>query len=147
MLRLEDLSPELVASLRTASVAQQRAASLAACEFAVSHANIKHRVVEKTLTKLRATGVLNPKEIGEIESLRAKLDDKYFDLQAAAEKGGGKKDEYLREFGKARAVSSLCFAGIENPFEAATEAIYEAAATIRDDDKSELFCLVESVLK
>jgi hypothetical protein len=48
-------------------------------------------------------------------------------------------------FEKARAVAALAFAGIDNAFEAATEAICEAAATV--DDKHELVDLVEAVLK
>ena len=41
--------------------------------------------------------------------------------------------------------AALSFAGGEDPFEAATEAIYEAAATV--DDKRELVAIIESMLK
>ena len=83
----------------------------------------------------------------EIDALAAQLDEEYLDLQEAAEDGRASIEDYLRVFAKARAVAALSLAGNENSLQAATEAIYEAAATIRDTDKGELFVLVESALK
>jgi len=146
MLGLELLSPDLVTRLRHASSARQRAASLVAAEFAISHAQVEHRLVAKALEKVRTTGILTDEENAEVEVLAARLDEEYFELQEAAEQGIASADEYLRMFAKARAVTALSFAGNEDAFRAATESIYEAAATIRGDDKGELFALLESVL-
>jgi hypothetical protein len=148
MIGLEILSRDLVAKLRGASVAQLRAASLAASEFAIFCAQVDHPLVEKALAKVRTTGVLTPKERTEIDALTRQLDEEYFDLQEAAEEEGRASiEDYLRVFSKARAVAALSFAGNDDAFRGATESIYEAAATIRGDDKWELFALVESVLK
>ncbi|KVN29792.1 hypothetical protein WJ63_09010 [Burkholderia pyrrocinia] len=78
------------------------------------------------------------------------FDDKYFDLKEQAEdtENAGERDcltllssEYFR---KARAVAALRAATDKNPFEAATEAIYEATASV---DKNEIvFDLVMSLL-
>lgn len=144
MSRLETLSPELTAKLRRASQVEQRAASLAAGEFAVSHANVEHPVIKEALTMLRTGGVLAPEKRAEIGALAARLDEEYFDLQEAAEEGRASADEYLRLFGQARAVTAVLSAFQDHPFEAAAEAIYEAAATT--DQPKDLFSVVEAVL-
>ncbi|GIW80328.1 MAG: hypothetical protein KatS3mg105_2135 [Gemmatales bacterium] len=45
MTRLEALLPDLASKLQRASAAELRAASLAACEFAISHAKVEHPLV------------------------------------------------------------------------------------------------------
>jgi hypothetical protein len=109
---------------------------LAASEFAISHTKLKHPVVEKALKQLHAGGVLGPVEKAELESLSAQLDEQYHALQEAAEEGHASIDDYMRAFSQARAVAALCFTGSEDAYRAASEAIYEAAATT--DDRAEL---------
>jgi hypothetical protein len=144
MTRLETLSPELTARLRLASVAEQRAASFAAAAFAVSHANLEQPVIQEALLALRDGGRLSPDTKAELESLVTRLDEQYFDLQEAAEEGRATPEEYLRVFGQARAISALPCAFQDDPFEAASEAIYEAAAVT--DEPKNLFSAVEAVL-
>jgi hypothetical protein len=145
MTRLETLSPDLAGKLRRASAAKQRAASLAASAFAISRAKAEHPLVEKALKKVRAAGVFTPKEKAELDALAAQLDEEYFALQEAAEEGRASTEDYIRMFGQARAVAALSFAGGEDAFQSATEAIYEAAATT--DDKEELFARILSALE
>jgi hypothetical protein len=147
MIGLEILSRDLVAELQRVSSAKQRAASLAASEFAISHAQVEHPLVDKALGKLRTMGVFTPQEKAQIDALTAQLDEEYFSLQEAAEEGRASAEDYLRVFAKARAVAALAFAGNEDSFRGATESIYEAAATIGSDNKGELFGLVKSVLE
>ena len=87
MTRLETLAPELAATLRQASVPEQRAASFAAGAFAVSHAHLEQPVIQVALVALRDGGGLSPDTKAELESLVARLDEQYFDLQEAAEEG------------------------------------------------------------
>ena len=47
MTPLEMLSPDLAAKIQRASAAKQRAASLAACEFAIAHAKVEHPLVKQ----------------------------------------------------------------------------------------------------
>jgi hypothetical protein len=89
--------------------------------------------------------VLTPKEKSDLDALAAQLDAEYFALQEAIEEGRASTNDYMRPFGQARAVAALSFAGREDAFQAATEAIYEAAATT--DDKEELFAHILSVLE
>lgn len=145
MTRLETLSPDLAAKMQRASAIKQRAASLAACEFAISRAKVEHPLVEKALKKMRATGVLAPKEKAELDALAAQLDEEYFALQEAAEEGQARTEDYMRVFGQARAVAALSFAGGDDASQSAAEAIYEAAATT--DDKEELSIHILSVLE
>src|SRR5258705_12123170 len=145
MNRLEALSPELAARLHQASAANQRAVCLAACEFAVAHTKIEHPLVGRALKRVRAAGVFTAEESADLDALVSRLDEEYFDLQKVAEEGLASTDDYMRAFAQARAVAALSFAGGKNAFEAATETVYEAAATT--DDKEKLFALIESILK
>lgn len=145
MTRLETLSPDLAAKIQRASAAKQRAASLAACEFAISHAKVEHPLVKRALERVRALGVFTPDEKAELEALAAQLDEEYFTLQEAAEEGRASTEDYMRVFSQARAVAALAFAGGEDASQAVTEAIYEAAATT--DNKEELSARILSVLE
>ncbi len=144
MTRLETQLPDLANKLRHASSAKQRAASLAASEFAIARTRVEHPIVKRAIEKVRAAGVLTAKEKAELDALVAQLDGEYFDSQEAAEQGNAAADDYLRRFGQARAVAALSFAGNEDALVAATEAIEEAAATT--DAKEPLSALVQSVL-
>jgi hypothetical protein len=145
MNRLETLSADLAAKLRRASPAKQYAACVAACELAVAKTKIEHPLVDELFRQVRVGHVFTPQEKAAIDALVAQLDEKYFDLQEAAEAGKAPATDYLRAFEKARAVAALSFAGDHTP-DAVAEAIYEAAAAV-GDDKSELFSLIESSLK
>ena len=80
-----------------------------------------------------------------LDTLVAQLDDEYFQLQEAEEEGQASSEDYMRVFGQARAVAAVAFAGGDDPFEAATEAIYEAAATT--DNQGDLVAQIEEALK
>lgn len=145
MNRLETLLPDLAGKMRRASTTKQRAASLAASEFAIDRAKIGHPLVVNALGKMRATGILTPKDRAELDALAAQLDEEYFALQEAAEAGQAGIEDYMRPFRQARAVAALAFAGGEDALQAAEEAIYEAAATT--DDKEDLAASVQSALQ
>jgi len=144
MSRLESVSSSLAASLRQVLDRQQRAACLAACEFAVEHSGVSSPVVEQALQALRQSMPIAPQVKRQLEALTQRLDDEYFDLQEAAENGTASEDEWKRAFSQARAASALVFAAGEDAFEAASEAIYEATATV--DDNSELVAIVAKAL-
>jgi hypothetical protein len=145
MIRLQTLDPGLVQRLRQASPAKQRAAALAASEFAIEKANVYHAGIEEARKSLRDGGGLSVAQRAELEALLSKLDNEYFDLQCAAEEGRATAEDYLQKFAQARAVSALLFASNDAPFEASTEAIYEAGAAI--GDKLPLFSAIESALQ
>jgi len=142
--RLETLAPKLVQRLRRASPPKQRAAALAACEFAIKKAHLRCACVERALNILRSGGGLSASHQSELEALMSNLDNEYFELQDAAEQGRTTSENYLQKFVQARADSALLFASKDDSFEASSEATHEAAATV--NDKLPLFSVVESVL-
>ena len=135
MMRLETVAKDLAAKLRTASPAQQRAASLVACQLALQAVPIEAPIVSETLEQLRQQGVLPQRRVAELNDLAAQLDGEYFDLQDKAEDDPALQSEALRLFGQARAVSALSFAGGQDALAAAMEAIYEASATMDDGSR------------
>jgi KaiC/GvpD/RAD55 family RecA-like ATPase len=145
MNRLESLAPDVAERLRQASPDKQRAAALAACQFAIAKADVRHAGIEDACNGLRKGDGLSTAQLSEIESLAASLDNEYFDLQEAAEEGRANTEDYLRKFAQARAVSALLFASKSDSLEASTEAVYEAAAAV--EDKERLFATIESALR
>jgi hypothetical protein len=143
--RLEILSIELTEKLRQATVTEQRAVGQAAVDFAVSRVKVEDSIVSESLVTLRTGNSLSPEKKAQLESTIARLDQEYFDLQQAVEEGQAFEVEYLRVFGQARAVAALLCAFKDDPFEAATEAVYEAAAIT--DEPYLLFTAVERVLR
>ena len=144
MTRLETVSRDLVEKLRHSTASKQRAAALAACKFAVTKADVVQAAVTEALETIQKSATLSVQQKAALDALVAQLDEEYFQLQEAAEDGRASTDDYLKVFGQARAVAALMFAGGDVPFDAATEAIYEATATT--DDQEELLTLVEAEL-
>jgi hypothetical protein len=118
---------------------------VAACEFAVDAAEVRTDSVAHALESLRRSGSLSKEEKEEIDTLVSSLDDEYFRLQAENESNPTAEKAHLQFFSQARAVAAISSAANSDSLEAATEAIYEAAATV--DDKGELFALILSALR
>jgi len=135
--RLDSVAADLVAALREASEERQRAACLVACNFAIESSGVRSPVVQDAMRMLRSSRPLLPRYKVELDELVAQLDDEYLRLQERVEEGQSATDEYMKFFGQARAVAALSFAASDDAFQAAVEAIYEAAATT--DEKDELF--------
>jgi hypothetical protein len=145
MTRFEYQFPELAAELRRSSVEKRRAAALAACEYAVAQAQIVHPLVMDALSRLRAGEDIGEKR-KDLDNLVEQLDQEYFDLADAFREARAGMSDYQKPFAKARAVASLLYAFDPNPYEAASEAIYEAAAVTDEDDPGKLIPAIMAVL-
>lgn len=145
MNRLETLSSDLAAQLRLATAAKQNAAALAACEFGIAHAKVDDPMVGETLRCLRTGDSLTTENRSQIDSLAARLDEEYLDLQEAAEAGKATSADYLRRFAEARAVAALAFLCKKDGVWAVEDAIYEAAVAA-GDDKPHLLTIVQAIL-
>lgn len=132
MTRLEMAAQDVADKLRMADAAQQRAASLVACELAVQAAPIGDPDVLSAVEQLRKNGRLSNQLIVVLNDLAARLDEQYFTLQDKSEHELSTQIQYINLFGQARAVSALAFAGGEDALMAAMESIYEATATVDD---------------
>jgi hypothetical protein len=144
MHRLESISADLDAKLRSASPAQQRAAMLTACEFALKHSGVKNATIAKGIGELRRTGAISPGLCTDLQAIVEQLDEDAFRAQEAVEAGHGSWDEYLAAYSRARCGAALSFAGLADPLQAAVEAIYEAAMT--SDDPEEIISVLQSAL-
>jgi hypothetical protein len=132
--------------LRRASPDKQRAASLAACQFALTNAPVKAPIVATALAELRAGGVFPLRSKIELQTLAEQLDEQYFELKDAAEAGTADPRQWQQTFAMARAVMAICNAGDEDPYKAAGESIYEAAFVTGDDNKSAFLALIGGTL-
>jgi hypothetical protein len=139
--------PEPTDVLRAASTEQRRSAALAACEFATVRAPVDEPIVARAIRDLRAGLRLTDDTRKELDALAEHLDDEYFDLRDEAEAGRASEADWLPLFEKARAVSALSSAGHSDSLEAASEAIYEAAATVDEEEKKGLLELVRAAME
>ncbi|WP_347929563.1 hypothetical protein [Pseudomonas helvetica] len=144
IMRLETVEKGLVERLKTASQEQQRSAVRVACELAFQAVSVGMPIVVDSLEQLRCGGKLTVEQISELDSLAAKLDEQYFDLQDRLDDEQGLDVAALQLFSQARAVSTLSLAGGEDSLMAAAEAIYEASSAI--DDGTGIFEAVLLVL-
>lgn len=144
---MEVLCPELFAELRVAPAELQRAASLAAAEYALARTKTNKPVVDEVINDLRNGKSIPPGKRQALENIAGEFDNQYFDLKEAEEEDDTNDQAWLSSFLNARAVAALSFATLPDPFEAASEAVYEAAATIESDDKRELFAVIRNVIR
>lgn len=144
MSRLRTIAPDLEDQLRRATAQRQRALAIAAARYALRVMSVDDGQFVHVLSALDRNGVLSPEDKRTLNELVEKLDDEYFALSDSTESENAVTGPALLAFRKARAVSAVLFAGNDDSFDAASEAIYEATATT--DDQREFFKFIEGVL-
>jgi hypothetical protein len=144
MERLATLSAPLAEQLRASSIQARRAATVTACEFAVTRSGLNDPVVSESLATLRTGGSFSPEQQDRLTAAVEVYDGRYFALQEAADEGTATSAQVLRAFSMARAVASLSFAASGDASEPVGEAIYEATATT--DTPEELFKILRPLL-
>lgn len=126
--RLAFLDPELLSELRRASSDQCRTAAFAAARLVLESTEFDHRLIQLAM---RATDHETRLSIRrQLEALVAALDDRYFDLQAAADQGRIPRADVEAAFAVARAANTVLCALHPDPVFAAAEAAYEAQAAV-----------------
>jgi hypothetical protein len=139
-MRLNSKNPGIVQRLKQATKEQQRNAAIAAAEWALHQSNLGDAELMGISSKIRIVDAISPGDKVKLEVLIEQFDDEYFQAQDE----GLEEAEYLDKFSKARAVSALLFAGGDDAFNAAAEAIYEALVSTQND--SQLLDLVTKIL-
>jgi hypothetical protein len=129
IIRLDSVSTTLADAFRKASPEQRRQAASAACELAVSSVGLVGQEIDAALITIRRGATAENSLRQQLEGLASQCDDEYLRLEE--EGGESKKSESLRSFSKARALSALAFALIDDP-KPLHEAIYEAIAATDD---------------
>lgn len=147
MTRFEYQFPGLAAELQRAPIEIQRAACLAACEYAVAQSKIEQPIVLESLRKMRDGKIITDKDKHDLEALVEQLDNEYFDLAEAFDEGRIIMRNYQMLFAKARAGASVLYAFDPNPYEAASEAIYEASAVTDEADARVLITAIMAILE
>ena len=126
--RLARLNPELLSELRRASSDQCRRAAFAAARFALQATGFDHRLVRLAMGAADQDTQRSVRP--DLEALVASLDDRYFDLQAAADRGRVPHADVEAAFATARAASTVLWALHPDPVFGAAEAAYEAQAAV-----------------
>lgn len=151
MKHLEQLAPDMYAMLKRADASHLRIACCRVCEYVVSYNKVTGSDIDEALAVLRSGGNYDQDLIDRLEIVMNHLDDQYFDLKDRADEVDDGLDKiqltslYKEYFRKARAVAALNFSANSNSFDAATEVIYEAAASV--PDKNLVFDLVLGILR
>lgn len=136
MKHLQQLAPDMFAMIERADDLRLRKVCALVCEFAVSGNGPFESVVDEALECLRLDISYGQDLTDRLEALMNRLDDQYFELKDQAEdaEDGAVRQrltaQYQALFQKARAVAALRASADPDSFEAATESIYEAAASV-----------------
>lgn len=150
MKHLQTLAPKLFVRLEKADEKSLRTVCYRVCDYALAANRPVDPLVEEAIVFLRFGSKYRQGMLVELDDLMNRLDEKYFELNDRADEmveSPGREqllaesDEYFR---KARVVAALRVADDSDAFEAATESIYEAAASI--DNKTEIFDLAASLI-
>lgn len=136
--RLDSIAPQLAKKLRLANAETQRATALAACDYGIKNAQVDADAIH-ILESLRLRGTVSEEQVSELNSMVSKLDQAYFQ---ATEKGDN--EGAMKFFSRARAVSAIAAATIEDTYEAATESIYEASTT--SEEAADLIAMITKIL-
>lgn len=139
--RLDSLAPVVAELFRQAASSKRREAVHVACEQAVAAAGLTAPEVSEALAVLRGAGTADLSLRGRLESLAARFDDEYFQLEEDG--GAAQKQQALHYFSKARATSALAFALTADDTQL-HEAIYESIVAL--DEPGELVRLIERTL-
>jgi len=125
---LQQIAPDLSKRLRGETEGRLRAVSVAVCRFAVESVGLHSPIVRDALERLEKGKGVPVNLRRELEKLVEDLDECYYDLDKAVEKGRAKSEDVDLAFNRARAASAVLEACREDAFVAATECVYEAWA-------------------
>lgn len=151
MNHLQQLAPDILGMLESASDSKLRMACVEVCQYAAARNSPLEPIVDEGLSVLRSGSGFEKNLVEGLEVEMNLLDDQYFSLKDQAEDEGDedKRNCLIRQsqeyFRKARAVAALWSSANANRFAATAEAIYEAAASVSDE--ADLFDLMKRVLK
>ncbi len=137
--RLDSVAPAAAKRFRQAPSNKRRQAAKLACEQAVLAAELAAPEVNEALAALRGAVTPDVSLRERLESLAARFDDAYFEL----DENGDQKQQALVCFSKARATSALVYA-LSDDDNQLHEAIYESISALAAP--AELVRMVEGAL-
>jgi len=141
---LHPRNPELVGLAQGAGDGARQAALFAA-RTALARNEVSHPLVVEALRALDAGDLQGVSGVrGELEALLTELDEEYWNRSSAP---GSQDAEVEVAFTRARAVNALVSALDANPTEAALSAIYEAHASLPDQEIEGFLDTVKDLLR
>ncbi|MEK7898022.1 hypothetical protein AAB990_22290 [Burkholderia contaminans] len=150
MKHLQTLAPKLFAKLEKANENSLRKICYRVCDYAATANRPHDPLIDEAIGYLRLGNEYRQGMVTDLDELMNRLDERYFDLKDRAdemvespdcEQLLAESDEYFR---KARVAAALRVAVGSDAFEAATESIYEAAASV--DNNVDVFDLAASLI-
>lgn len=128
-LTLDQIAPDLSVLLQRASPSQLRRIAVEVARHAMVLVRLEHPTLEGALREVEGRGVVTAVTRSKLQEIVDALDSRYFDLQEA-EGQTSEGTERAKAFRRARAANTVLFAVHDDPYEAATEGIYEANAAL-----------------
>jgi hypothetical protein len=141
--RLEVIAPRLSKLLRAADPVKQQALKLAACKYVMPLLDpTDGKLVSGAVAELLQTGRL-PKETREkLEDLAYSFDEQYFPLYEA---DPNNEAAYMPFFRQACILHAVSYAGEDDPYQSASESIYEAAQALGKSNCDPFLQYLESI--
>lgn len=140
MSRLQSIAPQLAHRLGASSPTANHRVSRLAAEFAVSTSGVSHAELLRLFDRLCSEQQLDSTAANKLTNIVESLDEAAGQIQDKVEAGTASPDEYVVAFDFARGAAAVAYAVAGN----ASEAVYEASATI--DDPESLWALVDGAL-
>ena len=142
MNRLATIAPKLSQTLRNTDTAKLQSVKLAACNYVIQNTNEPpSELVSHALQQLNESGSLSKDIRDKLAAIAYGLDEKYFQFY---EEDPEDEDAYLPFLTKARTLNAIAYAGEDDPYDSAVEAIYEICMVTRDRDS--FIAYLESLL-
>src|SRR5438105_5017778 len=109
LVRLNLIAPELTDRCRQASEMARRMAAVEVCAYAVASTGITEPIIENAIAKVRQEPLVAQSLTlrAELTKLTDQLDERYFDLKEAWERGEASEFEFNHAFQQARAANAV----------------------------------------
>lgn len=130
MSRLDSIAPQLSKALSNLEADRLKSVKLAACKYAIESLNHQPGdLVAYATNELAESGKLSKDIRDRLASIAYTLDERYY---ALSEDEPDDEEAYMPFLSQARALNAIAYAGEDDPFESASEAIYEASQAVKD---------------
>lgn len=144
--RLESVSPDLYQILRSCPPAALRSCAITAAKIALDETGGQDESTKAVFQQIESGKYGDSSLSREVQKESDESEDRYFKAEEAEDNGDAPLNtESLVYFSRARALSAVVYAGSENAFSGAVEAIYEAISSV--DDRSVVLNPVWDILR
>jgi len=104
------------------------------CTLALERTGVRDPIIDAAMEALKTEQYDDESLHERLGFLVERLDQQQWDMQDAVDAGHADEGAYLHAFACARVAHAVAFALHADPFIAATEALYEAHAALRERD-------------